>query len=117
MAEDRAYDPKRRPNIFYKNDPESNKELEKRAGERNQDITIARTVGDKVSQKIGYDQATGNTRGAKVSKNGKKITNVNYIEHSGKGLDNSSAVTGANVSNVNISGNIIGKTRKTFEKG
>jgi hypothetical protein len=117
MAEDRAYDPKRRPNVFYKNDPESNKELEKRAGDRNQDITIARTVGDKVSEKIGYDQATGSKNGAKVSKTGKRVTNVNYVEHNGKGLKNSSIVTGATVSNLNVSGNIIGKTKKTFEKG
>jgi hypothetical protein len=117
MAEDRAYDPKRRPDIFYKNDPASNDELEKRAGQRGQSGNVAKTLGDKISQRVGYDQATGSKIGPKVSKNRKKVTNVNYIEHNGPKLKNSALVTGASVEGVNISGDIIGKTRKTFEKG
>jgi len=92
----REYDPARRPNIFYKNDPASNEEL---------------SISDAVSSKLGYDMAMGDNDGPTISKSGKRLRNVSFIEPGTKKLRDASIVTGATVSNVPISGTVLGKTK------
>jgi hypothetical protein len=107
----REYDPARRPNIFYKNDPASNEELSNRAASRGQTSTPNKTISDAVSSRLGYDMATGDNDGPTISKNGKRLKNVSFIEPGTKKLRDASLVTGATVSNVPISGTVLGKTK------
>ena len=108
MAKDRAYDPARRPNIFYKNDPASNKELGERAWERGQAYSDDETVGEQISSKIGYDMAKNETDGPTISKSGGYIKNVHLYEN---GDVSGARMGGATVSNVPISGTALGKTK------
>jgi hypothetical protein len=107
----REYDPARRPNIFYKNDPASNEELSSRARARGQAYSSNNTISDAVSSKLGYDMAMGDNDGPTISKSGKRLRNVSFIEPGTKKLRDASIVTGATVSNVPISGTVLGKTK------
>jgi hypothetical protein len=107
----REYDPARRPNIFYKNDPASNEELSSRARARGQAYDSNNSISDAVSSRLGYDMATGDNDGPTISKSGKRLRNVAFIEPGKKKLADSSIVTGASASNVSISGTVLGKTK------
>jgi hypothetical protein len=110
----REYDPARRPNIFYKNDPASNEELSNRAASRGQLSSPSKTISDAVSSGIGYDMATGDTDGPTISKSGKRLRGVSFIGP-GKSLNDSPIVTGATVSGVSISGTTLGKTKGAMQ--
>ena len=104
-APDRAYDPKRRPNTFYKNDPKSDRELKNRAVDRNQLLgqspsTPSEHVEFGIRNDIPMNQAT-------VSKDGKKLENISIYDH-----ESGTLVTGGTSRNIPISGTNIGKKRK-----
>ena len=102
MAEDRAYDPKRRPNIFYKNDPASDKELIKRSVERGQHTIEGNSVEEHVSNAIGFDKGKGKSSpvSARVSKDGKKLSNI---------YESKSKISNGTSENMPISGTRVGK--------
>mgnify|MGYP000509768789 FL=1 len=106
----REYDPARRPNIFYKNDPASNEELSNRAHARGQAYSSNNSISDAVSDRLGYDMATGDNDGPTISKKGTHLKNVSLIE-GGKKLKDAAMVSGATMSNVSISGTVLGKTK------
>ncbi len=110
----REYDPARRPNIFYKNDPASNEELSNRAISRGQNYSPNKTLSDSVSSRIGYDMATGDNDGPTVSKKGKSLRGVSFFEP-GKNLGDAAFISGASVRGVAISGDTIGKTKGAME--
>jgi hypothetical protein len=76
----REYDPARRPNTFYKGDPASDAELQKRADDR---WSYPRTTDDKirksVGETIGMDMESNNKEGAKVSKDGKTVRKATFM--------------------------------------
>lgn len=110
----REYDPARRPNIFYKNDPASNEELSNRAASRGQTSTPNKTISDAVSSRLGYDMATGDNDGPTVSKKGTSLRGVSFIEP-GKKLKDAPIVLGATVRGVSISGTTLGKTKGAMQ--
>lgn len=112
-APDRAYDPNRRPNTFYKGDKKSNAELATRALQRGQSMARdrAQSLSDDVSDSIGFDMAEGADEiSAKVSSSGKKLTNI----HGKKGVKGEK-VTNARSSDMPISGTRLGKTKSMME--
>ena len=106
----REYDPARRPNIFYKNDPASNEELSSRARDRGQDDTTYNSskysLSEKVSSNLGFDMARNSRSGPTVSKDGKWIHDVT-VGDGGKG----GSIVGGSSSNMPISGTALGKTK------
>jgi len=112
----REYDPKRRPNIFYKNDPASNEELRDRARSRGQDDTTysssKASISEKVSSDIGYDMAKNSKGGPTVSSDGSVLHNVTIGDHDSKRSGKGNATISGGVSvNMPISGTALGKTK------
>ena len=111
MAKDRAYDPKRRPNIFYKNDPASDDELYNRASARKQMIHQEKgsSISDEVSKSIGIQKGLdlGTSGGPEVSRGGKALSNISISN--GK---NGGSISGGSSTNMPISGTQLGKWHK-----
>ena len=106
----REYDPKRRPNIFYKGDKASNEELRSRARDREQDDVTYNSskysLSEKVSSNLGFDMARNSRSGPRVSKDGKWISDIAIGDHA-----MGASVVGATSKNMPISGTALGKTK------
>ena len=104
----REYDPKRRPNIFYKGDKASNEELSNRANERRQQphqdkIT---SLADSVSNMVGFDMARGgDSVSTRVEAGGKRLTNIYAQDGSGNKISRGDSTS------MPISGTRIGKMK------
>jgi hypothetical protein len=76
----REYDPARRPNTFYKGDPASDAELQKRADDRwDYPRTIEGKVQKSVGETIGMDMESNNKEGATVGKGGRRIRKATFV--------------------------------------
>lgn len=111
MAKDRAYDPKRRPNIFYKNDPASNNELRYRAYERGDASkrNSEKTLSEDYSETLGYEM--GKSEKTKVER-----PNSGTISPKGKFVNNATVrspegvfAVNATLSQVPVDGSALAK--------
>jgi hypothetical protein len=112
MPKDRAYDPKRRPNTFYKGDRASDNELASRARSRGQTMAKDKvsSIADYVSDMVGFDMAEGgDSVSTKVTNGGKRLENI----HAQDGQGNT--VSRAASTNMPISGTRLGKTKSMME--
>jgi hypothetical protein len=111
----REYDPKRRPDIFYKGDEASNEELYNRSIER-KDATFLQkgklSLSERVSGSIGIDQGMNLGLGPTVSRDGKKLSGISIGDGSKKG----GSISGGTSTNMPISGTQMGKWRKLIEE-
>ncbi len=111
-APDRAYDPKRRPNTFYKGDKASNAELATRAIQRGQSMSRdkAKSLSDDVSDTIGYEMSQGKDfLSPEVGSEGKTLNNISAEDGQGTRINRASS------SNMPISGTRLGKIKGTMD--
>ena len=104
----REYDPKRRPNIFYKGDKASNEELDRRAEERRQKPhqDKAKNIADYVSDMAGFDMVKGgDSVSTKVEAGGKRLTNIYASDGQGNQISRGESTS------MPISGTRLGKTK------
>lgn len=104
----REYDPKRRPDIFYKGDEASNDELYKRAYDRKQLAHQENnlSISEQVSRSAGIQRGLDVGGGPVVTKGGKKLEGI-YLGNRAEG-----SISDGSSRNMPISGTQLGKWSK-----